>query len=238
MHQYYLYQHIRLDTKEVFYIGIGKKVQHRIKGLKTEFERAFARAKRSNFWKNIANKTDIKVEILLESNDLLYIKQKEIEFIKKHGRRAYDPGGTLVNFDVGGGLNTCPKKRGIAVNQLSIDGTLIKTWSELSHIEKELGFLKTNIVKCCRKKQLTAYGYKWQYYNNHDYDNVRPTGARKKNSNRGVGVKIQHIHTAEEKTFSTVQECANYLKMDRTSIHAYLHNKRKHKLYHINFLSW
>lgn len=238
MHQYYLYQHTRLDTNEIFYIGIGKKVKHRIKGLKTEFERAYAKAKRSNFWKNIASKTQIKVEILFESDDINFIKNKEIELIKKYGRKCCDPKGILVNFDKGGGLNTGPKRRGVFVNQLSIDNTLIKTWLELSHIEKELGFLKTNIVKCCRKKQLTAYGYKWQYYNNHDYDNVKPTSARKKNSNRKVGVKIQHIHTTEEKIFSTVQECANYLKMNRSSIHAYLHNKRKHKLYHINFLSW
>lgn len=238
MHHYYLYQHTRLDTNEVFYIGIGKKQEKRIKGVKTEFERAYVRAKRSAFWKSIANKTEVKVEILLESNDLAYIKAKEIELIKKYGRRAYDPEGTLVNFDEGGGLNTCPKNRGVSINQLTLDGVLLKTWKELVDIQKELGFLTTNIVKCCRKKQLTAYGYKWQYSNDHSYDSFRASAARKKTSNRGVGVRIQHKHTGEVSIFSTTEECARYLGMHRTSIHAYLHKKRTHKLYMIEYLSW
>jgi hypothetical protein len=236
MHQYYLYQHTRLDTGEVFYIGIGKKVEHRIKGPKTEFERAYSRTKRSDFWKNIASKIEIKVEILFESDDLVYIKNKEIELIKKYGRRAYDPGGTLVNFDVGGGLNTCPKKRGVAINQLTIKGILVKTWEELSSIEKELGWLKTNIVKCCRGKQLTAYGYKWSYSKGPIYKFT--TSARKKNTNRCVGIKATHKISLEEMEFRTVDECASYFGMHRTSVHRYLNKGKLHKTHTIEYKKW
>jgi hypothetical protein len=40
MHQFYLYQHRRKDTQQIFYVGIGMKDLKRLKGLRTEFERA------------------------------------------------------------------------------------------------------------------------------------------------------------------------------------------------------
>lgn len=89
----YLYRHIRLDTNEVFYIGISKSVKN--------YKRAYSKSQRSDFWKNIINQTDYKVEILLESDDYEFIKQKEIEFIALYGRR--DKGlGTLCNLTDGG----------------------------------------------------------------------------------------------------------------------------------------
>lgn len=50
----YIYKHIRVDTKEIFYIGIGNQDRHR---------RAFVTQKRSKFWKNIVSKTEYIVEI-------------------------------------------------------------------------------------------------------------------------------------------------------------------------------
>jgi hypothetical protein len=86
-----LYRHIRLDTNEVFYIGIGKKEK-----------RAYERGNRRNaFWKAVVNKTDYDVEILLESDDYEFIKQKEIEFIALYGRRNLGR-GSLVNLTDGG----------------------------------------------------------------------------------------------------------------------------------------
>ena len=38
--KYYLYRHIRLDTNEPFYIGIGKKLSN-FKQIKNEFNRNF-----------------------------------------------------------------------------------------------------------------------------------------------------------------------------------------------------
>ena len=69
----YLYKHIRLDTNEVFYVGIGGKYRPNQKN-------------RNTIWKRIVAKTDYKIEIILESNDYEFIKQKEIELIKSYGR--------------------------------------------------------------------------------------------------------------------------------------------------------
>lgn len=44
MNNYYIYKHTRLDTNEIFYIGISKT---------KNYKRAFDKSKRSIFWKNI-----------------------------------------------------------------------------------------------------------------------------------------------------------------------------------------
>lgn len=103
MCRHYLYRHIRLDSGEPFYIGIGTKPKRCSKTHEGEYSRAYNRSKsgRCNFWHNIVAKTDYEVEILLESDDYEFIKQKEIEFIALYGRRDLGK-GTLVNLTDGG----------------------------------------------------------------------------------------------------------------------------------------
>lgn len=57
MNNFYVYQHIRLDTNTPFYVGKGKA------------RRAFNFTKRNQYWKNIVKKYGIRVEILLENLD-------------------------------------------------------------------------------------------------------------------------------------------------------------------------
>ena len=99
--KYYLYRHIRLDKNEPFYIGIGTKRNRTINIHTTEYERAFTKNRRSKLWTNISNKTDYEVEILLESDDYEFIKQKEIEFIALYQRKDCC-NGVLVNLTDGG----------------------------------------------------------------------------------------------------------------------------------------
>jgi hypothetical protein len=101
--EFYLYRHIRLDTNEPFYIGIGTKpkVFH---GHRTEYKRAYTTFKRTEFWKNVTAKTDYRVEIMLESDNLNFIKEKEVEFIDLYGRKDTKT-GSLVNLTDGGELN-------------------------------------------------------------------------------------------------------------------------------------
>lgn len=53
------------------------------------------------------------------------------------------------------------------VMQITKDGELVRVWSNLSTIYRELGFEQTPIKRCCEGKQhcKTAYGYKWKYCN-------------------------------------------------------------------------
>ena len=54
---FYVYQHVRLDTNEVFYVGKGTK------------DRAWSKHNRNQYWHNIVQKTDFKVEILNRFSD-------------------------------------------------------------------------------------------------------------------------------------------------------------------------
>lgn len=104
--RHYLYRHVRPDTNEVFYVGIGTKGQKIRNTFQDEYKRAFKKHSRNTYWKNVFNKCDgnYEVEILLESNDYDWIEQKEIEFVALYGRA--DLGlGTLVNLTDGGDGN-------------------------------------------------------------------------------------------------------------------------------------
>ena len=92
---FYLYHHIRLDTNEVFYIGISRHNK------RYKYKRAAQRDKRNSIWKNIVAKTDFKYEILLESDDISVIKAKEIELISNYGK-IRDCTGSLANISDGG----------------------------------------------------------------------------------------------------------------------------------------
>jgi hypothetical protein len=107
-----VYQHIRKDTNEVFYIGIGKTIK-----------RAYSKV-RTQYWHRIVNKHSYLVEVIKE--DLTWEEACEIEktLIKKHGRKDLDE-GNLINMTDGGegtpnvspetifkrGLKTIGKKR-------------------------------------------------------------------------------------------------------------------------------
>lgn len=102
--KYYLYRHIRLDTNEVFYVGTGtKKNKKFFRTITSEYQRAYCYKahSRNSFWNKIFNKTQIKTEIIWETDSNEEIEAKEIEFIKLYGRRNLGL-GTLVNLTDGG----------------------------------------------------------------------------------------------------------------------------------------
>lgn len=88
----YLYRHIRKDTNQVFYVGVGTG---------RNYERANTSLGRNNIWHNIVGKTDYDVEIMLDDLDRGFALEREKEFIKLYGR--IDLGtGSLANLTDGG----------------------------------------------------------------------------------------------------------------------------------------
>ena len=86
----YVYQHVRLDTNEVFYIGVGK-----------ENKRASEKRGRNKHWHHIVNKVGYSIEIIAEGITWEEACQKEKELIGHYGRK--DLGlGPLVNMTDGG----------------------------------------------------------------------------------------------------------------------------------------
>lgn len=99
--RYFLYRHLRNDTGQPFYIGIGSKPLG-IVYPSTEYERAYSFSDRTSYWLNIVNKHGYTVEILFEDLTFEEVEAKEIEFIALYGRE--DTGkGILVNLTDGGG---------------------------------------------------------------------------------------------------------------------------------------
>lgn len=99
MNRYYLYRYIRLDKNEPFYVGIGTKTKDDIKY--GTYTRSTILKKRNSIWGKIISKTNYKIEILYESDNYDFIKQKEVEFIKLYGRIDLNT-GILSNMTDGG----------------------------------------------------------------------------------------------------------------------------------------
>lgn len=144
--KFYIYRHIRLDKNEPFYIGVGTKKSF-VKNWRTKsaYYRANEKGKRNKIWWDIVNKSEYKIEILIESNDLDFIFEKEIEFVKLYGR-INNKTGILANLTDGGRgskklvvsedtkrlLSNVPKKKGKRLNfKMSKETKLIISLSRL-----------------------------------------------------------------------------------------------------------
>lgn len=126
----YVYRHIRLDTNMPFYIGISSINDGK-------YSRSKEKDGRNKYWKNIINKTEYRVEILLKNVPLDILCEKEKYFIKLYGR--VDKGlGTLVNMTDGGDKGT----PGIIVSE--------ETRKRISYT------VKKNMTDETRKKQSDA----------------------------------------------------------------------------------
>jgi hypothetical protein len=93
----YLYRHIRTDDNQPFYIGIGEDIT----GKEGVFKRAHELTNRNKHWQNIVNKTEYKIEIILDDLSWIEACSKEIEFISLYGRSDLNK-GPLVNLTDGG----------------------------------------------------------------------------------------------------------------------------------------
>ena len=54
-------------------------------------------------------------------------------------------------------------KQSCKINQITKDSELVKTWESSMQIERETGYDQSYIIKCCKRKIRSAYGYCWQY---------------------------------------------------------------------------
>lgn len=102
MKKYYVYQHIRHDKNEVFYIGIGTKSLQDVKC--NTYSRAYSKHKDNSIWLKIVNKTSWSFEILYEYDNRKEAEEKEKELILLYGRK-FNNTGILANFTLGGEKN-------------------------------------------------------------------------------------------------------------------------------------
>ena len=67
------------------------------------------------------------------------------------------------NSNYGTNAERIAKNESKPINQYDLQGNFIKSWNSGTEIKRTLGYSNGNICNCCRGKQKTAYGYKWQY---------------------------------------------------------------------------
>jgi hypothetical protein len=133
--KWYLYRHIRLDKNEPFYIGIGCKANYRRSNEKTC---------RNPHWKNIASKTDYKVNIMFDNLTFEQACEKEIEMIQLYGRLD-DKNGTLVNMTSGGeGVKSYKKDKELLERQYNSYKKRLDNDCKVSCIDINLNFRNAN----------------------------------------------------------------------------------------------
>jgi hypothetical protein len=179
--KYYIYRHIRIDKLEPFYIGIGSKPKKFI-NTSVEFSRAYNKSRRNNIWRKIISKTKYNIDILFESNDYSFIKEKEKEFISLYGRIDLKT-GTLTNLTEGGegtvgysmsneskikigannifkgkfGKNNLKSKK---IYQYDLEGSFIQEWDSLADVGRFFNLPNKRIPTFSAK---TFKGYVWHY---------------------------------------------------------------------------
>jgi len=84
-----VYRHRRLDTNEIFYVGIGRE------------RRPYSKKDRNEHWKNIVSKYGYTVEIIAEDLSKEDACELEVFLISLYGRRDLNK-GNLVNLTDGG----------------------------------------------------------------------------------------------------------------------------------------
>ena len=94
--KFYIYKHIRPDTKEVFYIGKGNTSKN------SHEERYKTSSGRNKMWRSIVAKNNgvFMPEIICYCDTEEEVNKLEIEYISKYGR--FINGGTLCNMTDGG----------------------------------------------------------------------------------------------------------------------------------------
>lgn len=214
MNNFCIYRHIRLDTNKVFYIGIGNS------------KRPYVKNTRSDFWKNITNKTKYEVQIL-KSN---LTKEEAIELEKiliSYYGRINNKTGILCNLTDGG-----EGALGVVVSN--------KTKLKLSEsrfkkvINMETGEIFKN-ASCVNTK------IKPSYFNsmlNNGRRNITPFKYLKDKNNDKIkynqskiieikGNSVIDITTGV--TYQSVAKAARIYNLNATTLYSYLSNKRTNK---------
>lgn len=188
--EYYVYRHIRKDTRKPFYIGLGKKYKKFSNTMPSEYKRAFS-FRRSKHWKNIVNKAGYWVDIMMEDLTKEEAISKEVEFIKLYGRSDIGD-GLLCNMTDGGDISgslppeiekerrrkisiysrkrtwTEETKRKISeskkkhVIQMDLEGNELNRFDSVTDAANAIGLTISAISKATNSEKYTAGGYKWK----------------------------------------------------------------------------
>jgi len=163
---YYLYEHVRLDTGQVFYIGIGTKVNS-----KNPYKRAYS-SSRNYLWKRIVAKTNYQVNILKEFSTKAESLVEEEKLIIKYGRIIKNS-GQLCNIIISENereelrlknLKLSIEKLKIKTYKYSLEGNFITEYSSISEAAYNNNTLPTDICLCFKGLKKRAGKFMWKNF--------------------------------------------------------------------------
>ena len=173
--KYYLYQHVRLDTNTIFYIGKGTK---KLKG--NTYHRAYTKNSRNNYWLNIINTTPYKVEILEEFETEKECLLKETELIIQYGY-SWNNTGILCNIVKDDSeirflaRESSSKKNSKEVHQYSLHGDYIKSFNSIVKAKKEF---PCDVYNAASGRTPSAGGYQWRFVKYDKLDSYSSESSR------------------------------------------------------------
>lgn len=129
----YVYSHTRVDTGNIFYIGIGSDKR---------YSRAFVKKGRNPYWNNITKNTEYTVTILLDGLTWEEACKEEVLLIQRLGRK--NDGGILSNITEGG--------EGFKSNHSQKTKDQIRDFYKGKSYEDIYGEERANTQRVCRSK--------------------------------------------------------------------------------------
>lgn len=224
-----VYQHRRLDTGEVFYVGIGKSEK-----------RAYSIHNRNKHWKNIINKHGYIVEIT--HRNIIWEEACAIEryLIAFYGRKDLN-GGVLVNMTDGGDgiynlsieikqkmgikaknrilsdkqietLKKYAKDKKIPVLQYNINGEYINEYSSIAEAAMTISGNSTSISRCCKGINKSHLNYIWRYKDNNLWFLPVYVKTKFKNSDRSYKDNFKNKNEKSKKSVIQYDLNGNFIK--------------------------
>lgn len=130
----------------------------------------------------------------------------------------------------------------VKVKQLSKSGDFIRIWDSMAEASLALGIFKSQICCCCKGKQKTAGGYKWEYVDGFgSYEHNDETRAKMKavglanpprkgkhltpeqlkrhhEAHQGIPIAQYNLDGSFIRTWKNAREAAQNLRLDKSTI--------------------
>lgn len=210
-----VYRHRRLDTNEVFYVGMGS-IKRAHEGVSS--------GKRSKEWKNIVNKHGYIVEVVMENITQEDAIELEELMIKEYGRK--DKGlGLLVNYTDGGEggghgrMISDKQKEAISKSQKGIKK--IQTQARIEAQKKKSEEMTGSKLPDWWSKKIST-ALKGRVFTDEWKENISKSRIGGDNPS---AKKV--INTETKQVWNSAAECADENKIHRNTLRRWLNGARK-----------
>ena len=106
---------------------------------------------------------EIKTDNRLENLNLMTSKENS-NWGTRNERIGETKKGMKLSEETKNKMKNHPNKSKIIL-QIDLNGNIIADFPSLCEVERQFGYERASVSRCCLGKQKTSYGYKWQYKN-------------------------------------------------------------------------